>query len=75
MSKKSNRLLGVARMAIELGREHMSDYGVVTSRKDFTQRQLVACLACWLLRRKRLLFFRESGARPARGGACRSYRC
>jgi hypothetical protein len=60
MRKKSNRLLGVAWLAIELGREHMSDYVVVTSRKDFTQRQLMACLACRLLRRKRLLFFSEA---------------
>jgi hypothetical protein len=44
MEKKSNRLLGVARLAMKLGREHMSDYGAVTSRKDFTQRQLMACL-------------------------------
>jgi hypothetical protein len=44
MRKKSNRLLGVARLAMKLGREHMSDYGAVTSRKDFTQRQLMACL-------------------------------
>jgi hypothetical protein len=29
---------------MKLGREHMSDYGAVTSRKDFTQRQLMACL-------------------------------
>ena len=45
MRKKSNRLLGVARLAMKLGREHMSDYGAVTSRKDFTQRQLMSCLA------------------------------
>ena len=44
MEKKSNRLVGVARLAMKLGREHMSDYGAVTSRKDFTQRQLMACL-------------------------------
>jgi hypothetical protein len=44
MRKKSNRLLEVARLAMKLGREHMSDYGAVTSRKDFTQRQLMACL-------------------------------
>ena len=44
MSGKKNRLVGVARLAMKLGREHMSDYGAVTSRKDFTQRQLMACL-------------------------------
>ena len=44
MRKKSNRLLGVARLAMKLGREHLSDYGAVTSRKDFTQRQLMTCL-------------------------------
>jgi hypothetical protein len=44
MRKKRNRLLGVARLAMKLGGEHMSDYGAVTSRKDFTQRQLMGCL-------------------------------
>ena len=44
MRKKSNRLLGVARLAMRLGKDHLSDYGAVTSRKDFTQRQLMACL-------------------------------
>ena len=44
MRKKSNRLPGVARLAMKLGREHLSDYGAVTSRKDFTQRQLMTCL-------------------------------
>lgn len=44
MRGKKNRLVGVARLAMKLGREHMSDYGAVTSRKDFTQRQLMACL-------------------------------
>lgn len=44
MRKKSNRLVGVARLAMKLGREHLSDYGAMTSRKDFTQRQLMACL-------------------------------
>jgi hypothetical protein len=42
--EKSNRLMGVARLAMKLGREHVSDCGAVTSRKDFTQRQLMACL-------------------------------
>jgi hypothetical protein len=41
---KKNRLVVVARMAMGLGGEHLSDYGAVTSRKDFTQRQLMACL-------------------------------
>jgi hypothetical protein len=44
MGGKKNRLIGVARLAMKLGREHMSDYGAVTSRKDFTQRQLMTCL-------------------------------
>jgi hypothetical protein len=44
MRKKSNRLMGVARLAMRLGKDHLSDYGAVTSRKDFTQRQLMACL-------------------------------
>ena len=44
MEKKSNRLVGVARLAMRLGKDHLSDYGAVTSRKDFTQRQLMACL-------------------------------
>jgi hypothetical protein len=44
MKQKSNRLIGVARLAMRLGKDHLSDYGAVTSRKDFTQRQLMACL-------------------------------
>lgn len=44
MAKKNNRLVGVARLAMRLGRDHLSDYGAVTSRKDFTQRQLMTCL-------------------------------
>lgn len=44
MRKKSNRLLGVAWLAMKLGKDHLSDYGAVTSRKDFTQRQLMTCL-------------------------------
>jgi hypothetical protein len=44
MKQKSNRLIGVARRAMRLGKDHLSDYGAVTSRKDFTQRQLMACL-------------------------------
>jgi hypothetical protein len=34
----------VAELAMELGRRHLADYGANTSRKDFTQRQLMACL-------------------------------
>jgi hypothetical protein len=34
----------VAELAMELGRRHLADYGAVTSRHDFTQRQLMACL-------------------------------
>ena len=34
----------VARLAMRLGRKHLEDYGAVTSRHDFTQRQLMACL-------------------------------
>jgi hypothetical protein len=45
MSKaKGTTLEGVAQMAMSLGQRHLSDYGAVTSRKDFTQRQLMACL-------------------------------
>jgi hypothetical protein len=34
----------VARLAMRLGHQHLDDYGAVTSRHDFTQRQLMACL-------------------------------
>jgi Transposase DDE domain len=34
----------VAEMAMQLGRRHLADYGATTSRHDFTQRQLMACL-------------------------------
>ena len=34
----------VAEMAMRLGQRHLADYGATTSRKDFTQRQLMACL-------------------------------
>lgn len=34
----------VARLAMQLGHKHLEDYGAVTSRHDFTQRQLMACL-------------------------------
>lgn len=34
----------VAALAMQLGFRHLADYGATTSRKDFTQRQLMACL-------------------------------
>ncbi len=34
----------VAALAMKLGARHLSDYGANTSRHDFTQRQLMACL-------------------------------
>ncbi len=34
----------VAALAMQLGSRHLADYGATTSRKDFTQRQLMACL-------------------------------
>lgn len=34
----------VARLAMQLGSRHLADYGANTSRHDFTQRQLMACL-------------------------------
>jgi hypothetical protein len=34
----------VAALAMQLGRRHLADYGANTSRHDFTQRQLMACL-------------------------------
>jgi hypothetical protein len=34
----------VAEMAMELGQRHLADYGATRSRKDFKQRQLMACL-------------------------------
>jgi hypothetical protein len=34
----------VAALAMRLGFRHLADYGATTSRKDFTQRQLMACL-------------------------------
>ena len=44
MKNKKTTLEGVADLAMTLGQRHLSDYGAVTSRKDFTQRQLMACL-------------------------------
>jgi hypothetical protein len=34
----------VAELAMQLGGKHLAAYGATTSRKDFTQRQLMACL-------------------------------
>lgn len=34
----------VAALAMQLGARHLADYGATTSRHDFTQRQLMACL-------------------------------
>src|ERR1700761_7720982 len=34
----------VAPLAMQLGSRHLADYGANTSRHDFTQRQLMACL-------------------------------
>lgn len=39
-----NVLMTVAQLALALGRRHLSAYGSVQSRKDFTQAQLMACL-------------------------------
>lgn len=34
----------VVELAMQLGQKHLADYGATTSRHDFTQRQLMACL-------------------------------
>jgi transposase len=34
----------VAELAMKLGQRHLAEYGATTSRHDFTQRQLLACL-------------------------------
>src|SRR5580692_6280622 len=34
----------VAALSMQLGSRHLADYGATTSRHDFTQRQLMACL-------------------------------
>ena len=39
-----NLLLSVTQLALSLGRRHLSAYGSVKSRKDFTQPQLMAML-------------------------------
>jgi hypothetical protein len=41
---KRTTLEGVAQLAMTLSQRNLHDYGAVTSRKDFTQRQLMACL-------------------------------
>lgn len=43
-SKQEAQVVRVAELAMKLGGRHMSAYGANTSRKDFTQRQLMACL-------------------------------
>ena len=47
MSSKTQRqpvIERVAALAMQLGARHLADYGATTSRHDFTQRQLMACL-------------------------------
>jgi transposase len=47
MSKQAQKppvIERVAAMAMQLGARHLADYGAVTSRHDFTQRQLMSCL-------------------------------
>lgn len=39
-----DRLLKIVALSLALGRRHLSAYGSVKSRKDFTQPQLMACL-------------------------------
>ncbi len=43
-SNRANLLQAVAELALSLGRKHLACYGARTSRKDFTQPQLMACL-------------------------------
>lgn len=42
--KQEAQVVRVAELAMKLGGRHMADYGATTSRKDFTQRQLMTCL-------------------------------
>jgi len=47
MSEKAQSLQTIERvaaLAMQLGSRHLADYGANTSRHDFTQRQLMACL-------------------------------
>jgi hypothetical protein len=41
---KTPEIEKVAELARRLGQRHLADYGAVTSRHDFTQRQLLSCL-------------------------------
>ncbi len=43
-AKPETQAVRVAELAMKLGGRHLADYGAVTSRKDFTQRQLMTCL-------------------------------
>jgi hypothetical protein len=43
-ANKSPLLERVASLAMELRQRHLSSYGARRSRRDFTQRQLMACL-------------------------------
>jgi hypothetical protein len=42
--KQEAQVVRVAELAMKLGGRHLADYGATTSRKDFTQRQLMTCL-------------------------------
>jgi len=42
--RQMTRLEAVAKMSLQVARRCVSSYGCVTSRKDFTQPQLIACL-------------------------------
>jgi hypothetical protein len=49
MRKKSNRLIGVARLAMPFGKDYMSDYGVMTSRKDILSANGWLARCFWLI--------------------------
>jgi Transposase DDE domain len=40
----ASRIEQIAALAMKLGQQHLEPYGAVTSRHDFTQRQLMSCL-------------------------------
>ena len=40
----ASRIEQIAALAMKLGLQHLEPYGAVTSRHDFTQRQLMTCL-------------------------------
>lgn len=40
----ASRIEKIAALAMQLGQKHLEPYGAVTSRHDFTQCQLMACL-------------------------------